>query len=87
MLLAAVTGERVPAAAGPLGEAELVAAASACVEVAEVAVLHIPVRAPGWPGVYRQQFKMVDTEGAFCFPGQNTLGIEVMMQVVRREEP
>ncbi|MFC8368325.1 protein kinase [Streptomyces sp. NPDC057238] len=56
-------------------------------EPGEVAVLHIPVRAPGWPGVYRQQFKMVDTEGAFCFPGQNTLGIEVMIQVVRREEP
>ncbi|MFD7677490.1 hypothetical protein [Streptomyces sp. NPDC060187] len=35
----------------------------------EVAILDIPVRAPGWPGVYRQQFKMVDSEGTFCFPG------------------
>ncbi|MBN0048435.1 protein kinase [Streptomyces actuosus] len=51
----------------------------------EVAVMEIPVRAPGWPGVYRQQFKMVDVDGEFCFPGQNTLGIEVMIQVVRRD--
>ncbi|MFF8930132.1 protein kinase [Streptomyces longwoodensis] len=53
----------------------------------EVAALEIPVRAPGWPGVYRQQFKMVDAMGRFCFPGQNTLGIEVMIQVVRGEGP
>ncbi|MFJ3755422.1 protein kinase [Streptomyces sp. NPDC090080] len=49
------------------------------------ATVLIPVRAPGWPAVYRQRFKMVDAEGLFCFPGVNTLGIEVMIQVVRRE--
>jgi serine/threonine protein kinase len=51
-----------------------------------VATVLIPVRAPGWPAIYRQRFKMVDAEGQFCFPGVNTLGIEVMIQVVRREE-
>jgi hypothetical protein len=50
-----------------------------------VATVRIPVRAPGWPAVYRQRFKMIDEEGQFCFPGVNTLGIEVMIQVVRRE--
>jgi hypothetical protein len=50
-----------------------------------VARMEILVRAPGWPAVYRQRFKMVDAEGEFCFPTTNTRGIEVMIQVVRRD--
>jgi tRNA A-37 threonylcarbamoyl transferase component Bud32 len=49
----------------------------------ELARIAVPVRAPGWPAVYRQRLKMVDDEGAFCFPLSNALGIELMIQVVR----
>jgi serine/threonine protein kinase len=51
-----------------------------------IARMGIPVRAPGWPAVYRQRFKMVDADGEFCFPRSNTRGIEVMIQVVREED-
>lgn len=48
-----------------------------------IARLNIPVRAPGWPAVYRQRLKMVDAEGAFCFPLGHTLGVEIAIQVIR----
>lgn len=48
-----------------------------------IARLNIPVRAPGWPAIYRQRLKMVDEEGAFCFPVSNALGVELIIQVVR----
>jgi hypothetical protein len=51
-----------------------------------IARMAIPVRAPGWPAIYRQRFKMVDAEGEFCFPRSNTRGIEVMIQVVRHPD-
>jgi serine/threonine protein kinase len=46
----------------------------------------IPIRAPGWPAVYRQRLKMVDAEGEFCFPTSNALGIELIIQVVSDDE-
>jgi serine/threonine protein kinase len=52
----------------------------------ETAHIPVAVTAPGWPAVYRQRFKMVDAEDSFCFPGVNTLGVEVMIQVANREQ-
>lgn len=51
----------------------------------QIARVSVPIRAPGWPGIYRQRLKMVDAEREFCFPGRYTLGLELMIQVVRDE--